>query len=90
MKTKIEQTGIQKIISIIKKSKTVDEAYANVIYPPIPVSDEDSQSFSDEYNPNNNRTMKQSFELFYNDVKNNKVAYYMDKIDFNDLSRTIN
>ena len=72
MKNKPEQTGMQKIISIIKKSKTVNDAYIDVIYSPIPVSEEDSNRFAEKYNPNNNRTMKQSFELFYNDVKNTK------------------
>jgi len=70
MKNKPKQTGMQKIIQIVMDSKTMNEAYENVILSPIQVDPNDSDWFADKYNPNNTRTMKQSFELFYNDIKN--------------------
>lgn len=64
----IKITNIAPLEKIVKESKNVKEAF-DKIRQIKNVSSETAKQFSEKYNPDNNLTMMDSFERFYNDVK---------------------
>lgn len=67
----IKITNVAPLEKIVKESKTVKEAF-DKIRQVKNVSSETARQFREKYDPENNLTMMDSFERFYNDVKGSK------------------